>query len=113
MPKRIQRQRTKGWQMPKTAIYVGRPTKWGNPFDWEDYLLPFSWSTEKEARQIATDLFCDWLEGKIHLWESERDHLLAQLPELCGFDLICWCPPEQSCHADVLLQLANNTHGDC
>lgn len=30
-PKRIQRKRTKGWRMPEGAIYVGRPTKWGNP----------------------------------------------------------------------------------
>lgn len=32
MPKRIQRKRSKGWRMPEGAIYVGRPTKWGNPF---------------------------------------------------------------------------------
>lgn len=32
MPKRIQRKRTKGWQMPVNALYVGRPTEWGNPF---------------------------------------------------------------------------------
>ena len=32
MPKRIQRQRTRGWRMPEGAIYVGRPTRWGNPF---------------------------------------------------------------------------------
>src|SRR5438128_309262 len=31
-PKRIQRQRIKGWQMPPGAIYVGRPTRWGNPY---------------------------------------------------------------------------------
>ena len=32
MPKRIQRQRTKGWRMPEGAVYVGRPSRWGNPF---------------------------------------------------------------------------------
>ena len=31
-PKRIQRKRTKDWKMPKNAVYVGRPGKWGNPF---------------------------------------------------------------------------------
>lgn len=31
-PARIQRQRTKGWKMPADAVYVGRPTRWGNPF---------------------------------------------------------------------------------
>jgi hypothetical protein len=37
MPKRIQRKRTKGWRMPEGAVYVGRPTKWGNPFDVATY----------------------------------------------------------------------------
>ena len=31
-PRRIQRKRTKGWRMPEGAVYVGRPTKWGNPY---------------------------------------------------------------------------------
>ena len=31
-PQRIQRKRTKGWRMPKDAVYVGRPGRWGNPF---------------------------------------------------------------------------------
>lgn len=31
-PKRIQRKRTKGWRMPEGAVYVGRPSRWGNPF---------------------------------------------------------------------------------
>ena len=31
-PKRIQRSRAKGWKMPANAIYVGRPTVWGNPY---------------------------------------------------------------------------------
>lgn len=29
---RIQRQRAKGWRMPEGAVYVGRPTPWGNPY---------------------------------------------------------------------------------
>jgi hypothetical protein len=29
--------------------------------------------------------------------------------ELAGHDLACWCPAAQPCHADVLLQLANDT----
>ena len=32
LAKRIQRQRTKGWRMPPGAVYVGRPSRWGNPF---------------------------------------------------------------------------------
>lgn len=33
-PQRIQRSREKGWTMPDGAIYVGRPTRWGNPFQY-------------------------------------------------------------------------------
>lgn len=29
---RVQRERTKGWKMQPNTVYVGRPTKWGNPF---------------------------------------------------------------------------------
>jgi hypothetical protein len=32
MPQRIQRKRAKGWKMPKGVVYVGRGSKWGNPF---------------------------------------------------------------------------------
>jgi Domain of unknown function (DUF4326) len=32
-PKRIQQRRTKGWRKPDGAISVGRPHKWGNPFE--------------------------------------------------------------------------------
>lgn len=32
LPVRIQRRRTAGWRMPEGAVYVGRPTRWGNPF---------------------------------------------------------------------------------
>lgn len=36
MPQRIQRQRVKGWRMPEGCVYVGRPTRWGNPFAYLD-----------------------------------------------------------------------------
>ena len=37
MPVRIQRKRTKGWRMPESAVYVGRPTVFGNNFDVATY----------------------------------------------------------------------------
>jgi hypothetical protein len=36
-----------------------------------------------------------------------RDRALAARRELAGKDLACWCPLDQPCHADVLLELAN------
>ena len=32
MPERIQRRRVAGWRKPPGAIYVGRGSRWGNPF---------------------------------------------------------------------------------
>jgi hypothetical protein len=91
--KRIQRRRTRGWRMPRRAVYVGRPTKWGNPFHvgapGEDG-LPMDGS-ETVARY------------KRHL--VSRPDLDPR--ELRGKDLVCWCPLDEPCHADVLLQLAN------
>lgn len=86
MPRRIQRKRTKGWRMPANAVYVGRPTKWGNPHR----------GTHAVAFHKA-DLF----NGKLPV--SPQD--VAR--ELRGKDLACWCPLDQRCHADVLLELAN------
>jgi hypothetical protein len=36
VPERIQRRRVKGWRMPEGAVYVGRGSKWGNPFKYRD-----------------------------------------------------------------------------
>ena len=37
VPSRIQRKRTAGWRMPDSAVYVGRPTVWGNPFAYKTF----------------------------------------------------------------------------
>lgn len=70
------------------AIYVGRPTKWGNPFRIEVY----------GTRARVIELYREWL------WNHPQ--LLADLGELRGKDLVCWCAPKP-CHADILLELAN------
>jgi hypothetical protein len=36
-----------------------------------------------------------------------RGELRNQIHELRGKNLACWCPLNQPCHADVLLELAN------
>jgi len=101
-PKRIQRRRVKGWRMPEGAIYVGRPTKWGNPFK-----VPtpseISGITREEAHDIAV---------KVYGWELMIEgpgFELAQAAkrELRGHDLVCWCRLDEPCHADVLLRVAN------
>ena len=49
----------------------------------------------------AVDAYCDWL----HRHLPER--LETKLAPLRGKNLACWCPLDQPCHADVLLELAN------
>lgn len=94
MPKRIQRKRTKGWRMPTGAVYVGRPTKWGNPFKIGAPHPVFGAPMDAEDARDLYEL-------------SLPDDLLDQLDELKGKDLCCWCRLDQPCHADVLLRLAN------
>lgn len=103
-PKRIQRRRTKGWRMPEGAVYVGRPTKWGNPYrvGTRAMLSPLHNAqpiTVRDARH-AVHLYRRWLRGA-------RVRIEDLGPELRGKDLACWCPLGQPCHADVLLEWAN------
>lgn len=95
MPVRIQRRRSKGWRMPEGAVYVGRPTKWGNPFGAGHSRMNAS------DRRDAVDLFRGWVVG---LLSNGTGYPLGALR---GKDLACWCPLDQPCHADVLLELAN------
>lgn len=138
MTQRIQRKRTKGWRMPEGAIYVGRPSAFGNPavieLDrsirnavnpwhlWAGDIGPgLGWFvTQAEARGAAVRFFREWLattDGVVrpkgqfqpptHAYVSHHGTLHARLSELAGRDLACWCPLDQPCHADVLLQIAN------
>lgn len=94
-PVRIQRKRTKGWRMPPNTIYVGRPTKWGNPFVVGGNPQSTFWCA---SLLEAVEAFREMLP----LVFLRRD-----LPELRGKNLACWCPLDQPCHADVLLEVAN------
>ncbi|MEU8590733.1 DUF4326 domain-containing protein [Streptomyces sp. NPDC048664] len=89
-PRRIQRRRTAGWRAPQSAVYVGRPSRWGNPYAVRDH----------DAEQ-AVCLFRTHIEASPDLRAAVRAHL-------AGRDLMCWCPPGTPCHADVLLTIAND-----
>jgi len=109
-PQRIQRKRTKGWRMPPNTVYVGRPTRWGNPFvvhqhtdncdDWHgtcpDYPV--------DNAEIARDQY-----RRFVLW-PDQGLILPTLDEirveLAGKNLACWCPEGAPCHADILLKIA-------
>lgn len=91
-PIRIQRKRTKGWRMPENAVYVGRPTIWGNPFKVGD-VSPHNFNIKIDN------------EHAVMLFEQIVENM--DLTSLKGKNLACFCPLDKPCHADVLLKLAN------
>ncbi|AUM18278.1 MULTISPECIES: DUF4326 domain-containing protein [Rhodococcus] len=106
-PERIQRQRTKGWRMSEGAVYVGRPTKWGNPYRVGD-VNRFTGFDIKDAAE-AVSLYAVELETLCRIRPTAFNRLVESIrAELAGKDLACWCPLDQPCHADVLLELANS-----
>lgn len=106
MPKRIQRKRSKGWKMPENTVYVGRPTRWGNPYHvgscYFDDETGQTW--EHITRETATEFY---QEAILHHYPSVPFSVEDIVRELKGMDLACWCKPGDTCHADVLLQIAN------
>ena len=112
-PKRIQRSRAKGWRMPPGAVYVGRQTKWGNPFTVAGCRDAGYQGTDAAIAQRVTDAYSAWLGRHWREnWDgpesaSRRQAILHGIGELRGRDLVCWCPVGSPCHGDVLLRLAN------
>jgi len=125
MPQRIQRRMVKGWRAPEGAVYVGRGSIWGNPFRvggkvWARIGPGGSWAEAQIAdNQQAANLYRSALEQARRgilpagadrtLWDRLRgpENVRYLLGELQGRDLMCWCPLDRPCHADVLLELAN------
>lgn len=132
-PRRIQRQRTKGWQLPEGAIIVTRPTRWGNPFAIGDMVRQTPDGYAKPyAGRLPPGLYPGEDAGRGSGYEIRpvvdradavnlfRAHLLRYpallIPpirqHLHGHDLACWCPLVDAygnpvpCHADVLLRVA-------
>ncbi len=118
--------------MPEGAVYVGRPSLWGNPWSIAEmgsvYDVPITERPAAAVRMYRRELEHWGLHsdyGATHsdaAWESVARQISAcgakSMAEfvpfaLRGRDLACWCPLDQPCHADVLLELANpvSEHG--
>ncbi len=107
MPKRIQRKRTRGWRMPEGAIYVGRPSRWGNHVRIDPAEIESGTLTKEGVRRLAHQYAVLGYEKSI-MWNPEGDaYREAAKAELRGHDLACWCRLDEPCHADVLLRIAN------
>jgi hypothetical protein len=109
-PIRIQRSRKKVWRMPGNTVYVGRPTKWGNPFKvGESWFVPsgeqFGLVTPSSIGQCVS-LYREYAE---ECMKNPQSWMIKDIHELRGKNLACFCPLDKPCHADVLLELANTT----
>lgn len=88
-PVRIQRSRQHKQVSPNglPIVYVGRPSKWGNPY-------------KPNSHDTINDCIKKY-EEDIKRWHSD------ELKELSGKNLSCWCGLGEPCHADILLKIAN------
>jgi hypothetical protein len=78
------------------VVYVGRPSKWGNPF-----------VIGKDGDRAAViRKYEDWVKGKVILPSQCPPTIQDIRRELRGKTLACWCAPAP-CHADVLYRIAN------
>jgi hypothetical protein len=71
------------------GVYIGRPSKWGNPF---------AMRSESDRAEVI-ERFEKYLMSKPEL-------VAAAKRELKGKNLVCWCAP-RACHGDVLMRIAN------
>jgi hypothetical protein len=75
-------------------VYIGRPSKWGNPFT-------------HLARSLADHVVPkDQVLPRYEAWLRQQPELMASLHELRGQVLGCWCKPA-ACHGDILARLAD------
>lgn len=106
-PVRIQRSRAKGAhlnapnQLP--IVCVSRPSRWGNPFSAALATARPDRKPKVRAESVLRfrrALLADDGSLPFTIEQVRRD--------LRGKNLACWCPLDQPCHADVLLQVANS-----
>lgn len=83
-PVRVRLSRRAGWKMPPNTVKVDRSTRWGNP-----------WTVANSGRVPPVLRFaCETAP----LWDVSA---------LRGKNLACWCALDAECHADILLEAAN------
>lgn len=77
-----------GRVVTRDYVYIGRPSKWGNPF------------------VIGRDGTREEVIAKYRSWIAEQPGLMEHVGELAGKALACYCKPA-ACHGDVLAELAD------
>lgn len=125
-PPRIQLKRTKGWCLPANTVVVSRPSAWGNPFVVESdsaggWLLAIAskWKADGTAQDIRRSMNAlgPWKSREaatamaveaFRKFHGNRFSMESARKALGGKGLACWCKLGTPCHADVLLEMAND-----
>ena len=83
-------------------VYIGRPSRWGNPFSHvglpDDRMGSRYRTVRVKTRDEAIERYREWIQT--------QPQLLAALHELRGKRLGCWCAPKR-CHGEILAELAD------
>jgi len=80
--------------VPEDAVYIGRPSKWANPF-----------VIGKDGdRNTVKDKYIEYMKNNPQLIADVR-------AELKGKNLLCYCKPAQ-CHGDLLILISNDESFD-
>ena len=117
MPFRVQRKRTKGYKMPENTKSVTRPHKFGNPYKIGMHNV-WDIKDRETSKSLKDILVAKNGENKYHTIEDTllayREKIKASVAmqriikrELVGKNLACFCPLSSPCHADILLEVAN------
>lgn len=81
-----------------SQVYIGRPSKWGNPYTHRVSRTLAQYKVN--TRQQAIEAYKEWITNR------DGKYLLDYLYELKDKILVCWCKPED-CHGDVLAELVS------
>lgn len=117
-PVRVQQKRTKGWRKPPNTVSVARPSRYGNPFAVGHQFQVIDTAVVIVVRSHwrpvfvytaaeAVALYRDWMTHRIDVVSFHKRPTRADMKQIAGKNLMCFCPLDQPCHADVLLELAN------
>lgn len=111
-PVRLQLSRRKGFNLQELsmatnglpAVNVARPSKFGNQYDWTSRAALYGESKRSAKRWAYRAHRADW--------RSLRKHFAPLLEQLRSKNVACWCGPDEWCHGDTLLELANAQQED-
>ena len=86
--------------LPENTVYIGRGSKWGNPYS---HMTGTKAEFKVNTREEAIDRYREYLS-------SNRD-LMESLHEIKGKNLLCYCSPKQ-CHGNILIEVLESTYND-